>query len=361
MVCIMNRSMLQPWVPPSVHSLPACSWKSLRLKLLALPLTPHIWLRFVDDTLVIHKAEHSYHLLQHINSQDPNIQFTVEEPGTDDCIPFLHTKVTPGPNNTIHMTVYRKPTHTDQYLHWDCNHFIAAKHSVYNILAHRAKVVFSNPSELSKELDHLRRVLHACLFPSCTLNKLQHQFEHKHNNNGEANSTEEQHFNNQHSIVTTNINKHKNISMVGEKFKKTYNKQGIQIHFKGTNTIKQLLMAPKDKDSTLWKSGLIYKCKGPHVNCTEEYIGQSGRTFGDRFKEHLKAPSPIHLHTTTTGHPVSPECFSIVGRVSRLNQEHQGAMYIRVIDPSLNWNLDKFQLPHVWDQVLQHTPRLHLK
>ena len=51
-------------------------------------------------------------------------------------------------------------------------------------------------------------------------------------------------------------------------------------------------------------------------SCMEEYIGESGRTFGDRYKEHLKAPSPIHLHTTTTGHPVSPECFSIVKRES---------------------------------------------
>ena len=76
-------------------------------------------------------------------------------------------------------------------------------------------------------------------------------------------------------------------------------------------------MAPKDKDSKLQKNGVIYKYKCPQINCTEEYIGESGRTFGDRYKEHLKAPSPIHLHTTTTGHPVSPDCFSIVDRESQ--------------------------------------------
>ena len=91
---------------------------------------PHLWLRFVVDTLVIHKTEHSKHLLQHINSQDPNIQFTVEEPGTDGSIPFLDSKVTLGPNNNAHTTVYRKPTHIDPYLHCDSNHFITAKHCV---------------------------------------------------------------------------------------------------------------------------------------------------------------------------------------------------------------------------------------
>ena len=181
------------------------------------------------------------------------------------------------------------------------------------------------------------------------------------NNNREANSTEEQHSNNHNSIATTNHNKHRNISMVvpyiqglGEKLKKTYNKQGIQIHFKGTNTIKQLLMAPQDKDSKLQNSWIIYKYKYPHINCTEEYIGKSGRTFGDRYEEHLKAPSPIYLHTTTTGHSVSPDCFSIVSRESQgLTRNIKEAMYIRVNDPSLNRNLGKFQLPHVWDQVLQ--------
>ena len=94
------------------------------------PNLPLLWLRFVDDTLVIHKAEHSTQLLYHIISQDPNIQFTVEQPGTDGAIPFLDTKITRGPNNTIHTTVYRKPTHTDQYLHLDNNHFITVKTSV---------------------------------------------------------------------------------------------------------------------------------------------------------------------------------------------------------------------------------------
>ena len=51
-----------------------------------------LWLRVFDDTLVIHKAEHSTHLHQHNNSQDPNIQFTVEQPGTDRCIPFMDAK-----------------------------------------------------------------------------------------------------------------------------------------------------------------------------------------------------------------------------------------------------------------------------
>ena len=128
-----------------------------------------VWVRFVDDTQVIQETEHSHQFLQHINSQDPNIQFTVEEPGTDGSIPFLNTKVKPGPNKTIHTTVYRKPTHKDQYLHWDSNHFITAKNSVYNTLAHRAKVVSSTTDDLNKEMEHLNKTLKDCHFPNWAL------------------------------------------------------------------------------------------------------------------------------------------------------------------------------------------------
>ena len=103
------------------------------------PHPPSLWLRFVDDTFVITKAEHSKLLLQHINNQDPHIQFTVEEPSQQGRLPFLDTLVTIQPNNTFTTSVYRKPTHTDQYLNWNSNHFITAKQSVCNTLAYRAK------------------------------------------------------------------------------------------------------------------------------------------------------------------------------------------------------------------------------
>ena len=126
---------------------------------------PSLWLRFVDDTFVINKAEHSQELLQHINNQDPYIQFTVE-PTQQDSLPFLDTLITIQPDNTLSTTVYRKPTHTDQYLHWDSNHHVTAKQSVFNTLAHRAKTVSSTQDSMDKELDHIKTALKHCQFPS---------------------------------------------------------------------------------------------------------------------------------------------------------------------------------------------------
>ena len=122
------------------------------------PHPPSLWLRIVDDTFVIAKAEHSQTLLQHISRQDPHIQFTVK-PTQQGSLPFLDTLVTIEPDNIFSTTAYRKPTHTDQYIHWYSNHHIKAKQSVYSTLAHRAKVVSLMQGTLDKELQHIKSAL----------------------------------------------------------------------------------------------------------------------------------------------------------------------------------------------------------
>ena len=93
-----------------------------------------------------------------------------------------------------------------------------------------------------------------------------------------------------------------------------------------------------------------------------EYIGESARTFVERFREHLKAPSPIYDHSHITGHTTTLDNFSIVGRedhnLMRLIKE---AIYIRVNNPSLNRKIGKYQLPHIWDEVLINITGLKLK
>ena len=80
---------------------------------------------------------------------------------------------------------------------------------------------------------------------------------------------------------------------LSESLKKICSRHGVQVYCKGGNTIKNLLMAPKDKDPIMRKNGVIYRYRCNRVDCDEEYIGESSRVFGDRFKEHQKAPSPI--------------------------------------------------------------------
>ena len=107
---------------------------------------------------------------------------------------------------------------------------------------------------------------------------------------------------------------------LSESVKKRCSNYGVQVYFKGGTTIKNLLMTPKDIDPMMKRSVVIYSYKGGRVECDEEYIGESSRTFGERFKEHQKALSPIFDHFNTTGHSISVDNLNIVGRRNKTSR-----------------------------------------
>ena len=112
---------------------------------------------------------------------------------------------------------------------------------------------------------------------------------------------------------------------------------------KGGQTFKNILMSPKDKDTMANKNSVIYSYGCGRIDCDEEYIGESARTFGERFKEHLKAPSPIFGHQNSSGHKTSMENFQIIGRETSMARTIKEAMYIRVNSPTLNKNIGKYK------------------
>ena len=73
-------------------------------------------------------------------------------------------------------------------------------------------------------------------------------------------------------------------------------------------------MKPKDKDPKDTESGVIYNYQCGDIACNEEDIGEISRTLGERYKEHLKQPSPIHVHIQQTGHTSTTNNFNTTGR-----------------------------------------------
>ena len=110
------------------------------------------------------------------------------------------------------------------------------------------------------------------------------------------------------------------------------------------------------------KSGTIYWFQFGDLACDEEYIGKTTMTFGERFKEHLKEPSPIHNHSQYTGHTATQDNFQIIGRedhgIARTIKE---SIYIGVNNPTLNRNIGMLNLHHIWDRVLLNSPGLKMK
>ena len=152
-----------------------------------------------------------------------------------------------------------------------------------NTLHHRAKAVSSNNQLLKEEEDHLQEVLTRNKYPLWALNRVkiknrttQAKQQQQHRTQSNANTSRA--TGNQKSYMVLPY-----VKGLSESIKNVGKKHGIQIYSKGGNTIKSLLMTPNDKDHRTKKSGIIYRFKCKRVDCEDEYIGESSRTFGERY------------------------------------------------------------------------------
>jgi hypothetical protein len=75
-------------------------------------------------------------------------------------LPFLDVLVSRRPDGSLGHTVYtyRKPTHTDLYLHSKSAHHPAQKKGILHSLIHRSRKL-CNAVSLDKEIQHLKETL----------------------------------------------------------------------------------------------------------------------------------------------------------------------------------------------------------
>ncbi len=97
------------------------------------PVKLVLWKRYVDDTFCIVKKGSEKHLLYHLNSVRPYIKFTMESE-EDSKLPFLDCLLKRESDSMLTSTVYRKPTHTDSYLHFKSHHPNLVKRGVVKCL-----------------------------------------------------------------------------------------------------------------------------------------------------------------------------------------------------------------------------------
>ena len=224
------------------------------------PTPPRHWFRYVDDTFVIQQQANKQVFLDHIYNIDPAIQFTVEGNQENGAIPLLDTLVTPQADHSLSITIYHTPTHTDQYLHWVSSHNLYVKYSVIGTLTHRANTKCTTPELLNEELEHLREALVRCKYPRWAIYKIQNKYNNNWEDNGNNNTnqgedstlgpnrgtcTEVSNNNNKSSAGKIVVS---HVQGLGENLKKICSRYGVQTHFKGSTTIKQMLVRPKDKD-----------------------------------------------------------------------------------------------------------------
>ena len=131
---------------------------------------PRIWWRFVDDIEAVMKSRLFEKFLDHLNSLHPRIKFTIERSKNKE-LPFLDTKVKIQEDGKVTLEVYRKPTHTDQYLAFDSNHHMSQKLGIVHTLQRRKDRIVTTEEDKQKEDRQIKQALARCGYPKWAVEK----------------------------------------------------------------------------------------------------------------------------------------------------------------------------------------------
>ena len=100
---------------------------------------------------------HLENFFHHINNLHQNIKITMDKASNGE-LAFLDTLLKQN-NAEISVLVYRKPTHTDRYLHYSSYYQTSCKKSVVSSLFNSAFSIITNKDDLHKENARLKQVL----------------------------------------------------------------------------------------------------------------------------------------------------------------------------------------------------------
>ena len=143
-----------------------------------------------------------------------------------------------------------------------------------------------------------------------------------------------------------------------------------------SKVLQNFVVHPKDKVKDEEKTELIYRvlCK----NCSSSYIGQTGRKFGLRVKEHKKEvdsftagtqiqayraressvthKSAITDHAVEENHVIDWDKAKVVDREAQQQTRWiKEALWIRKTPMCMNRDAGSYQLSHTWDQLISRS------
>ena len=136
----------------------------------------------------------------------------------------------------------------------------------------------------------------------------------------------------------------------------TFDEFRVPTYFKPSNTLRQLLVHPKDPAEKDKVDGPVYKISCEE--CKATYIGETECSLKARFGEHRRPSSTTsevskHIHMDNPNRNITLENTNI------LLVEHKWfvkgakeAIYIRALHPFLNRDGGRYNLPLVWNNII---------
>ncbi|KFD59678.1 hypothetical protein M514_28142 [Trichuris suis] len=264
-------------------------------------ILPHFFKRYVDDIFVIIESGQEDRFLTFLNKLFPNIIcFTIEKE-VGGKLPFLDSLVIRS-SDCFKTTVYRKPTHSDRYLHFSSHRPQAVMRAVINGMTKRA-VALCEPEFLGPELKHIYNTFKDNGYPPSPVHSVIRRTL--------ANSRRIQN----RTITGPRIllPYYKGLSERIQRLGRTLN---FSVCYQRGPDLRTLLRGDKVRFPSGEHAGVVYAVK---CSCSALYIGETGFSLTHRFREHMRhlnrynrakqelegtsSPQTTHRGKPRTAHP----------------------------------------------------------
>ena len=238
--------------------------------------TIKFYARYVDDTLLLVKPEKVDEILSEFNKFHRYLEFTVDK--FEDCVPhFLDLDI-----QRDGISIYRKETHTAQFVHFDSYTKWGHKIAWIRSLVNRAKKLCS-PSKLADEIRCIQKFASYNGFPKWTAKRIIKEAMSSHRS---AQDTEDVAVETLHISLPYNGKQAENIVLRCKKRLKKLFKRDKTVKFEVSfqSTKVAFFTSNKDRIPKLSNSSVIYQYTCP--GCAKSYVGKTENTLFNRTKQH---------------------------------------------------------------------------
>lgn len=313
------------------------------------PIKPKLWLRYVDDTFIIWKENDKAleQFLEHINRIRQPIKFTMEKE-RNNRLPFLDVLVQ-RKEQTIETSVYRKPTHTGQYLSKLSNHSAQTKSGVTKCLLNRAKTICSTQMALKEEISNIKNDLEQNGYSAKEIQKTIDRY-----------STNQQ-MEKKDPLENTTLLTIPYVKSVSEEIQRIGKKYNIHTVFTSGQTLRGVLTKTKPKITTTKECVYRVPCE-----CGEAYIGETKRPLEVRIKEHRKhtqlgetSKSGIAEHAWNADHRINWNDAKVIHRETHWKKRKFKEAAFIFQNPG-TFSHPSIELRNVWKPLLSQVKELIL-
>uniref|UniRef100_A0A5S6QNI8 Reverse transcriptase domain-containing protein n=1 Tax=Trichuris muris TaxID=70415 RepID=A0A5S6QNI8_TRIMR len=236
------------------------------------PVKPAFFKRYVDDCFAIVETGKEESLLEYLNSIFPEkIKMTMEKEESN-RLPFLDMLVQ-REGGTLSTKVYRKPTHSDRYLHFTSHHPVSVKRGIATGMVDRA-ITICDTKYLRSELYHIAKAHQQNGYPTSLVRSIIRRRLQQPRTTDTKSDTEG-------PIIVLPF-----YCGIEEEIKRLGLSHKFHVYFKSSPNLRTLIRNDKIKVPFVQTPGVVYEIR---CDCHASYIRETVNTLFQRFREHMAA------------------------------------------------------------------------